>query len=223
MTSVVAVCLTLVSPYMFKILQRLFCWAFSSSKSYGSNQELAEERTQADFIDVLADFSPHEVQQLLSFSNITTPKNFPKMVAALEPLSLQNNKEIQLTSDLASTSNEQQPRGVNAFSPTTNSPNAMFPSQLAQGFVQTLDGRSATLAPSGLDGWNIPYRYDSKAAAIPVAPAWSPYGPATSGLSNLLTFRNDAHSEQSAGATLGSIDSGWDAFIIDTSWAENVI
>lgn len=44
MTSVVAVCLTLISPYMFKIVSSFFCWILRSSVSSQTERVDAGDR-----------------------------------------------------------------------------------------------------------------------------------------------------------------------------------
>ena len=91
-------------------------------------------------------------------------------------------------------------------------------------FSQSYDGMSATLAPSALDmsphhqNYNPPST--TMSSSLSASPAFYEASMPDFSRSQLFPWSNSATGNGTA--TPGGIDGGWDAFINDTSWAENV-
>jgi len=101
------------------------------------------------------------------------------------------------------------------------------PMQKPRSFDQPYNGMSATLAPSALD--MSPRHQTYPQPAIPstsMAPSSSPgflgFDGATPDFSKGQMYTGCNNSTGSGTVTPGGIDGGWDAFINDNNWAENV-
>ena len=92
-------------------------------------------------------------------------------------------------------------------------------------FSHSFDGMSATLAPSALDMQPRHDSYRQPASSMPVAPASAPatqlgFDNTDFAKSQMFTSMNSPRG--SGTATPNELNPGWDAFINDSSWGDNV-
>ncbi|CAF9907473.1 hypothetical protein IMSHALPRED_005539 [Imshaugia aleurites] len=119
---------------------------------------------------------------------------------------------------MAGSENLPQPYNANYATPSTF--------QKPRSFNQSHDGMSATLAPSALDMSPRHQVYAPPSTTISASPASSPafQFPFDGSLQDFSKGQMYASGTSACGSgtvTPGGIDGGWDAFINDTSWAEN--
>lgn len=92
-------------------------------------------------------------------------------------------------------------------------------------FDQAYNGMSATLAPSALDMSPAHQSYSQPSAAMSLASSSSPGFLSFDGMSDFSKGQVHGGYTSTTGSgtvTPGGIDGGWEAFINDNSWAENV-
>ena len=95
--------------------------------------------------------------------------------------------------------------------------------QKSRNFSQSYDGMSATLAPSALDMSPRHQNYNPPSTTMSSSLSASPafYDASIPDFSKSQLFPGSNSATGSGTVTPGGIDGGWDAFINDTSWAEN--
>ena len=118
---------------------------------------------------------------------------------------------------MAGSENLPQPYNPNTTSSTLHKPRS---------FNQSYEGMSATLAPSALDMSPRHQIYALPTTTISASPASSPafqlpYDGSFHDFSKSQIYAGGNSASGSGTVTPAGIDGGWDAFINDTSWAEN--
>ena len=91
-------------------------------------------------------------------------------------------------------------------------------------FSHSYGGMSATLAPSALDMQPRHHDYSHHPSADMTAPASAPPSQLSFDYSDFSKGQmlGSGHSSQGSGIATPGLDAGWDAFINDNSWADNV-
>ena len=120
---------------------------------------------------------------------------------------------------MAGSENLPQPYNYNTTSSTLQKPRS---------FAQSLDGMSATLAPSALDMSPRHQIYAPPPTTVSASPTSSsafhlPYDGSLPDFCKSQMYTGGNSAAGSGTVTPAGIDGGWDAFINDTSWNENTI
>ena len=154
---------------------------------------------------------PKGLSNTSPFSTSLPPETQMLLGSALDP------NDPMTSMFMAGSENLPQPYNYN-FSPPMP--------QKTRSFQQSFDGMSATLAPSALDMSPRQQSYNQPLKNMPAGSALTPsfqlgFDGSMSEFAKGQMFTSANSSTGSGTATPGAIDGGWDAFINDTSWAEN--
>ena len=194
------------------VMQRTSMPPTPNSQHY---EQKGEEQSTQNGVAVQG--SPHQQQQ--RFSNLN---GYP----SVSPFSMALPVETQMLLNGALDPNDPMTSALMAGSDNMASPYhySSHAYSKPRSFSSSFGGMSSTLAPSALDMQSRQQDFSQPTSINSAAPASAP--PTQLGFDNPEFSKSQmfssANSSQGSGTETPVLDAGWDAFINDNSWAENI-